>query len=86
MQVGRVIGMVWATRKEAGLEGHKLMVVQPIDLRDDSEFSVPIVAVDSIGAGVGERVILVSGSVAMSVLGSASDSVIIGIIEGENII
>ena len=51
----KVIGNIWATRKEERLAGLKLLVIQPIDLLDDSPIEYPIVAADIIGAGVGKR-------------------------------
>ena len=60
MQLARVIGDVVATRKEPGFEGIKLLVIQPIR-PDGSDAGRPIVAVDSVGAGVGERVFFVRG-------------------------
>ena len=60
MQLARVIGDVVATRKEPAYEGIKLLVIQPI-LPDGSDVGRPIVAVDSVGAGVGERVFFVRG-------------------------
>jgi ethanolamine utilization protein EutN len=60
MQLARVIGDVVATRKEPGFDGIKLLVIQPI-LPDGSDAGRPIVAVDSVGAGVGERVFFVRG-------------------------
>jgi microcompartment protein CcmK/EutM len=60
MQLARVIGDIVATRKEPAYEGLKLLVIQPL-LADGSDVGRPIVAVDSIGAGVGERVFFVRG-------------------------
>jgi microcompartment protein CcmK/EutM len=60
MQLARVIGDVVATRKEPAFEGLKLMVIQPL-LPDGTDVGRPLVAVDSVGAGVGERVFLVRG-------------------------
>ena len=50
MNMARVIGTVWATRKTSSLEGCRLLILQPLDshLRDTAK---PIVATDSIGAG-----------------------------------
>jgi microcompartment protein CcmK/EutM len=61
MQLGKVIGTVVATRKEEELEGLKLLVVRGIDL-DGKLVSTLVVAVDAIGAGVGELVLYASGS------------------------
>jgi microcompartment protein CcmK/EutM len=60
MQLARVIGDIVATRKEPAFDGIKLLVIQPI-LADGSDVGRPIVAVDSVGAGVGERVFFVRG-------------------------
>jgi ethanolamine utilization protein EutN len=60
MQLARVIGDVVATRKEPGYEGIKLLVIQPLGA-DGADAGRPLVAVDSVGAGVGERVFFVRG-------------------------
>jgi len=60
MQLARVIGDVVATRKEPGYEGLKLLVIQPL-AHDGKDSGRPLVAVDSVGAGVGERVFFVRG-------------------------
>jgi microcompartment protein CcmK/EutM len=60
MQLARVIGDVVASRKEPAFEGINLLVIQPI-APDGSDSGRPIVAVDSVGAGVGERVFFVRG-------------------------
>ena len=62
MKTGKVIGNIWATRKEEKLAGLKLLVIQPVNLLDDTPVEYPIVAADIIGAGVGEKVIYVAGS------------------------
>lgn len=60
MQLARVIGDVVATRKEPGLEGIALLLIQPI-APDGADQGRPLVAVDAVGAGVGERVFFVRG-------------------------
>ena len=60
MQLGRVIGDIVATVKEPGFSGVKLLVVQPLNA-DGQDAGRPLVAVDSVGAGVGERVFFVRG-------------------------
>jgi len=60
MQLARVIGDVVATRKEPTLEGIALLIIQPLT-PDGADTGRPIVAVDSVGAGVGERVFFVRG-------------------------
>jgi microcompartment protein CcmK/EutM len=60
MQLARVIGDIVATRKDPAFEGTKLLLVQPIGA-DGRDVGRPLVAVDSVGAGVGERVFFVRG-------------------------
>jgi len=60
MQLARVIGDVVATRKDPALEGTTLLLVQPIG-SDGKDVGRPLVAVDSVGAGVGETVFFVRG-------------------------
>ena len=69
MKVAKVIGNIWATRKEEKLAGYKLLIVQPINILDGSKDKTPMVAADIIGAGVGETVIIVGGSSARSAAG-----------------
>src|SRR5690625_7748318 len=61
MILGRVIGTVWATRKDEQLRGMTLQIVQEVGL-DLSPTSNFVVAVDGVGAGVGEIVLVVQGS------------------------
>ena len=61
MILGKVIGTVWATRKDEQLKGMKLQLVREIE-SDGTEKSRMVVAVDSVGAGVGEIVLFVQGS------------------------
>lgn len=60
MQVARVIGDVVATMKDAGLHGHKLLLVQPLT-PDRQPAGRTLVAADAVGAGVGEHVFVVRG-------------------------
>lgn len=56
MKIGDVVGSVWATRKAQCLQGQTFLVVQSEGER--------IVAADQVGAGVGDRVLLATGTVA----------------------
>lgn len=60
MQLARVIGDVVATRKDPNFDSLKLLLVQPIGA-DGKDVGRPLVAVDSVGAGVGETIFLVRG-------------------------
>ena len=61
MILARVIGTIWATRKDEKLQGLKLQIVRPIDLQYSDREGF-LVAVDAVGAGVGEVVLVVQGS------------------------
>jgi microcompartment protein CcmK/EutM len=61
MTLGKVIGTIWATRKDEGLVGMKLQIVRPVDL-DLQVKDGFLIAVDSVGAGVGEIVLIATGS------------------------
>jgi len=60
MQLARVIGDVVATQKDPAFSGVRLLVLQPVNA-DGQDAGRPLVAVDSVGAGVGERVFFVRG-------------------------
>ncbi len=61
MLFARVIGNVVCTRKDEKLLGSKLLLVQPVDLQGAPKGN-PLVAVDSVGSGSGELVLIVQGS------------------------
>ena len=83
MQLARVIGAVVATRKDEQLVGIKLMIVQPLT-PDRQPAGRPLVAVDAIGAGVGEEVFFVRGKEASFPFHPAEppvDAGIVGIVD-----
>jgi ethanolamine utilization protein EutN len=87
MQIGTVIGNVWATRKEEDLRGLKFLVVQA-EYPDGSPCEIPFVAVDKIGAGVGDRVLVTRGSAAANMDSDTKlpiDALIIGIIDSVDV-
>lgn len=83
MQIGRVIGDVVATRKDPALVGVPLLLVQPLGAERQPQ-GRPIVAVDSVGAGVGEHVFFVRGKEASFPFHPAevpADAGIVGILD-----
>ena len=61
MTLGKVVGTVWATRKDEQLTGMKLQIVRELSLDGETKDKF-VVAVDSVGAGVGETVLFAQGS------------------------
>jgi microcompartment protein CcmK/EutM len=84
MQICRVVGTVVSTKKNRKLDGAKLLLVQPLAL-DGEPRGVALIAIDSVGAGVGERVLVViEGKAAGDALGrkgAAVDAAVIGIVD-----
>lgn len=83
MKIGLVIGQVIATRKDEKLVGSKLLIVQPLN-ENRAPNGDTLVAVDTVGAGVGETVIYVCGSVSPRALRDQTvptDAAIVGIVD-----
>ena len=83
MLLAKVVGTVVATRKDEGLLGVKLLVIQPLKT-DRAPAGKPLVAIDSVGAGAGEDVFYVRGREASFPFLPAevpADATIIGIVD-----
>jgi microcompartment protein CcmK/EutM len=81
--LAKIVGTVVATRKDPRLVSSKLLVARPVDPRGKAEGSC-LVAVDTVDAGVGETVLIVSGSSARMAAGMKDcpvDAAVIGIID-----
>ena len=72
MLIGTVVGNVWATRKDPTLVGVRFLVVQPFTL-DGKPSAETLVAADPLGAGIGERVLVVFGRAARHAIGKGHD-------------
>jgi microcompartment protein CcmK/EutM len=84
MQIARVIGTVVSTQKHRKFEGAKLLLVQPLNL-DDSLRGHAMLAVDTVGAGVHERVLIVlegrAAGEALNKKAAPVDAAIVGIVD-----
>lgn len=83
MFLSKVVGSVWTTQKEKGMENLKLLIVQPINLEREGEGEA-VIAVDRIGAGVGELVLVTRGTPAQRITGeknSPIDAAVVGIVD-----
>lgn len=88
MQIGRVVGTVVSSQKHRKIDAAKLLLVQPLSL-DNRPKGQTVLAVDSVGAGVGETVLLViEGKAAGDALGRKGapvDAAIIGIVDAVDV-
>ena len=83
MIIARILGTVVSTQKDERLKGNKLLIVRPLNL-DGSDASGYVVAVDTVGAGFHERVLVVAGSSARLAEGMKDkpvDAAIVGIVD-----
>ena len=84
MQIARVVGTLVSTKKHRKFEGAKLLLVQPLNL-DDTDRGTALLAIDGVGAGVHEKVLVVlEGRAAGEALGKKAapvDAAIIGIVD-----
>src|ERR671913_639219 len=83
MIIARILGTVVSTQKDERLKGSKLLLVRPLNL-DGSDASGYVVAVDTVGAGFHERVLVVAGSSARLAEGQKDkpvDAAIVGVID-----
>jgi Carbon dioxide concentrating mechanism/carboxysome shell protein len=81
MVVGKVVGTVVATRKNENLVGSKFLIVQPMEKMDRGG---RFIAVDNVGAGIGETVLVATGSAARigcNLEKSPIDAAIVGIVD-----
>lgn len=82
MLIGKVVGSVVSTRKSENLVGNKFMIVRL--LKDMTDKENKIVAIDNIGAGIGEVVLVATGSAARIGCGvedTPVDAAIVGIVD-----
>jgi ethanolamine utilization protein EutN/carbon dioxide concentrating mechanism protein CcmL len=83
MLLARVAGTLVASRKDEGLSGQKLLVLRQIDI-DGKDAAGQVVAVDSVGAGVGEVVLFATGSSARQTVATKDrpcDAVVMAIVD-----
>ena len=84
MQIGKVVGTVVSTQKHRKFEGAKLLLVQPLNI-DDTPRGAALLAVDGVGAGVDEKVLVVlegrAAGEALGKKGAPVDAAIVGIID-----
>lgn len=84
MIIAKVVGSIVSTTKAEKLRGKKLLIVQPLDMKSIEEDGKPLVAVDTVGSGEGEVVLVVSGSSARQTEitnGVPVDAAIVGVVD-----
>jgi ethanolamine utilization protein EutN len=89
MIIARVIGEVVASQKHSSHQGRKILLLQPVN-PDDSESGEPVLALDAVDAGIGDRVLVVQeGYAAMTAAGrpnSPIDMTIVGVVDAVELI
>ncbi len=83
MFIAKVIGSIWATKKDEALQNMKMILIQPLN-GDMEETGTPITAIDTVGAGAGETVLYITASEAVIPLPvnfAPVDASIVGIID-----
>ncbi len=83
MFIAKIIGTIWSTVKDKNLQGYKLQIIQPLNSKGE-KVGNPIIAVDTIGAGVDEIVMYITAREAVIPMGvkeAPVDASIVGIIE-----
>lgn len=87
MEIGRVVGNVWATRKDEKLNGQKFLIVKLL-ISKDKEKEGLFVAADNAGAGNGDTVLITKGGAARQSIGNREvpiDAAIVGIVDSIDI-
>jgi ethanolamine utilization protein EutN len=82
MIIGKVVGTVVATRKNDKLVGSKLLIVEPFDKMEKG--TGRFIAIDNVGAGIGENVLVATGSAARigcNMVEAPIDAAIVGIVD-----
>lgn len=83
LEIGTVIGNVWATKKDEAIDGQKLLVINVKKTRKEGTESL-LVAADTTGAGVGDMVLVCRGQAARCAAGREKipvDAAVVGIID-----
>ncbi len=83
MNLGKIVGSIWATQKDANLEGLRMQIVQPVNV-EKKALGMPLIAVDTVGAGIGEFIYYVTAYEAVIPLmkkPALADASIVGIVD-----
>ena len=83
MELGKVVGNVWATRKDEKLNGQKFLVIKLLKSKDELREGF-FVAADNAGAGIGDTVLITKGGAARQSIGNREipiDAAIVGIVD-----
>lgn len=86
MNLGHVIGSIWATRKDPSLEGKRMVLLQPLNF-DGTLGGRPLAALDTVDAGVGDTVMYVTSAEAAIPFDqdlTATDATVVGVVDQVN--
>jgi ethanolamine utilization protein EutN len=87
MKLARVMGRVFCSRQEAGLDRKTMLLIQPLRWEDESPVGDPIVAADAVGAGSSEKVFWVASREAAVAFKDVPpiDAAVVGIVDGHQV-
>ncbi len=89
MQICRIVGDIVSTQKNAHLEGHKLLIAQPVELDTETPTGTSLIAIDMVSAGPNDLVLInKEGSSARLLLGDEGipvQAVVVGVIDGMHV-
>jgi ethanolamine utilization protein EutN len=87
MRLARVVGRVFCSRQEPGIENKTLLLIQPLRWEDETKVGEPIVAADAVGAGSSEKVFWVASREAAVAFKDVPpiDAAVVGIVDGHQV-
>lgn len=87
MKLARVVGRVFCSRQDPGIDKKTLLLIQPLRWEDEAPAGEPIVAADAVGAGASEKVFWVASREAAVAFKDVPpvDAAVVGIIEGRQV-
>ena len=87
MKLARVVGRVFCSRQDPGIDKKTLLLIQPLRWEDEAKLGDPIVAVDAVGAGSSEKVFWVASREAAVAFKDVPpvDAAVVGIVEGHQV-
>jgi ethanolamine utilization protein EutN len=87
VKLARVVGRVFCSRQDPGVDKKTMLLIQPLKWEDESPVGDPLVAADAVGAGSSEKVFWVASRDAVVAFDDAPpvDAAVVGIVDGHQV-